>query len=758
MVREFGQTCWTTMEYDDEEEESIKPHCNRPSSNVRGIRGQRINTNRNYNQNRDDRNNYRSDSNYNDYSDPPRRQGEDEYQRRGRSNFNRIDDDDTQREYGYRSRGVRPRVGRGCNYIDYNDRYDQSSRGGGHQTQYNDDDDSVNNRYSRRDRRGGRGSQTDSYDAGHTFDNPRSYREGEYDPVSFRGRDRGSHHDSDHDYAGRRPYRGSAHNAASTRSSYERNDFDQLTDDFSTKCDTNEERSFKSKTYQNSNQTTVDNDLDNEPLREPVTYIPPEFDESERSLFSRGVRTGVNFDKYDCIKVNVTGGGKDCKPIDTFNDLNLIPTLLDNVNRCNYTRPTPIQRYALPLLLSKSDLMACAQTGSGKTAAFVLPILNHILKNDLYASVDSESRIRCCHPIALVIVPTRELVLQTFAECKKFSFNTRVRTTQIYGGVSVQYQLRQLGNGSEIVVGTTGRLLDVIRRGALRLDCCSILILDEADRMLDMGFEPDVTEILNVGKIIPTGHDRCTAMFSATFPFEVQQLAKNFLCNNYSFITVGVVGGACENVEQTVISVNKTDKRNKLKEILGTLGERKTLIFVEQKRFTDFLASDLNQSGFKTTSIHGDRMQQEREEALRDFVSGKMPYLVATSVAARGLDISGVENVINYDLPDSITEYVHRIGRTGRCGNTGKSISFYDDGDDRCNRLASSLVAILKGANQPVPDFLDNDYNVSSYAASELEDHHTQKDFRGNPEFDQTKTPEPVAYVHRQEYGDDCWD
>lgn len=432
----------------------------------------------------------------------------------------------------------------------------------------------------------------------------------------------------------------------------------------------------------------------------PSTYIPPPPPEDD-DMFSSCSKRGIHFDKYESIPVEVTGENPP-RHVSTFEACDLPETVLSNVKRAGYERPTPVQKYGIPIINNGRDMMACAQTGSGKTAAFVLPVLASLIRGGLESSSFSDEQ----YPQAIVIGPTRELVYQIYLEARKFSRSTIARAVVAYGGTSVGHQLRDLQKGCHILVATPGRLMDFIKRGKIKLDKLQYLILDEADRMLDMGFESEIRTLVN-SPGIPAKEDRHTLMFSATFPDEIQKLAHDFLKEDFLFLTVGRVGGACADVEQVVMQVDSSDKRDELLKLVEHVktSKQRTLVFVETKRNADFLACYLSQDAdFPCTSIHGDRLQQQREEALRDFKSGECPLMVATSVAARGLDIPDVQHVINYDLPKDIDEYVHRIGRTGRCGNLGKATSFYDDSND--SQLSSLLVKTLADANQVVPDWL----------------------------------------------------
>jgi len=305
-------------------------------------------------------------------------------------------------------------------------------------------------------------------------------------------------------------------------------------------------------------------------------------------------------------------------------------------------------------------------------------------------------------PQALVLTPTRELALQIYNEARKFAQGSTLKTVVSYGGTSTGYQSRKLQAGCNILVATPGRLGDYVDKGKVNYKNLEFLVLDEADRMLDMGFMPEIQKCID-NPDMPEKGKRQVLMFSATFPDDIQTAAQNFL-DDYLFLTVGQVGGACSDVEQ---HFQKHDKREKLEELLNEPDrdpKERTLIFVQTKKNTDFLATHLSQEGLPTTSIHGDRLQREREEALFDFRAGTRPILVATAVAARGLDIPKVAHVINYDMPDDVDEYVHRIGRSGRVGNVGKATSFFDA--EQNADVAGPLVAMPVTAGVAVPDWL----------------------------------------------------
>ncbi|XP_040855701.1 ATP-dependent RNA helicase DDX3X isoform X4 [Ochotona curzoniae] len=434
--------------------------------------------------------------------------------------------------------------------------------------------------------------------------------------------------------------------------------------------------------------------------------LPPS-ERLEQELFSGG-NTGINFEKYDDIPVEATGNN--CPPhIESFSDVEMGEIIMGNIELTRYTRPTPVQKHAIPIIKEKRDLMACAQTGSGKTAAFLLPILSQIYSDgpgEALRAMKENGRYgrRKQYPISLVLAPTRELAVQIYEEARKFSYRSRVRPCVVYGGADIGQQIRDLERGCHLLVATPGRLVDMMERGKIGLDFCKYLVLDEADRMLDMGFEPQIRRIVEQDTMPPKGV-RHTMMFSATFPKEIQMLARDFL-DEYIFLAVGRVGSTSENITQKVVWVEESDKRSFLLDLLNATGkESLTLVFVETKKGADSLENFLYHEGYACTSIHGDRSQRDREEALHQFRSGKSPILVATAVAARGLDISNVKHVINFDLPSDIEEYVHRIGRTGRVGNLGLATSFFNE---RNINITKDLLDLLVEAKQEVPSWLEN--------------------------------------------------
>ncbi|RYO79867.1 hypothetical protein DL762_007927 [Monosporascus cannonballus] len=449
-------------------------------------------------------------------------------------------------------------------------------------------------------------------------------------------------------------------------------------------------------------------------------HIPgPPNPRMERELFGlpddpSKQHTGINFEKYDDIPVEASGHDVP-EPVLSFSNPPLDDHLLRNIELAHYKVPTPVQKYSIPIVMGGRDLMACAQTGSGKTGGFLFPILSQAFLTGpspmpVGAAGGGYGRQRKAYPTSLILAPTRELVSQIYDEARKFAYRSWVRPCVVYGGADIGTQLRQIERGCDCLVATPGRLVDLIERGRISLQNIKYLVLDEADRMLDMGFEPQIRRIVE-GEDMPTVQNRQTLMFSATFPRDIQMLARDFL-KDYVFLSVGRVGSTSENITQKVEYVEDVDKRSVLLDILHTHGGGLTLIFVETKRMADSLSDFLINQNFPATSIHGDRTQRERERALEMFRNGRCPILVATAVAARGLDIPNVTHVINYDLPTDIDDYVHRIGRTGRAGNTGHSTAFFNRGN---RGVVRELIELLKEANQEVPAFLETIARESSF-------------------------------------------
>lgn len=433
----------------------------------------------------------------------------------------------------------------------------------------------------------------------------------------------------------------------------------------------------------------------------------PRNERLESELFS-ACQSGINFDKYEDIPVETTGNDAP-KSISTFEEANLGEIITFNIQLAHYTTPTPVQKSSIPIVKGKRDLMACAQTGSGKTAAFLVPILSRIFEEGPFehsGSIRPGTSRRKQFPIAIVLAPTRELASQIYDEARKFVYRSRIRPCVVYGGADVGTQMRDIDRGCHILVATPGRLVDMIQRGKIGLECVQFLCLDEADRMLDMGFEPQIREIVEKCDMPQTG-ERQTLMFSATFPKEIQMLARDFL-DNYIFLAVGRVGSTSENITQKVVWVEEHDKREFLLDLLNASGpDSLTLVFVETKRGADALEDFLVRcpDNYRVSSIHGDRHQREREQALAYFRSGQTPILVATAVAARGLDIPNVKHVINFDMPSDIEEYVHRIGRTGRVGHTGLATSFFND---KNRNISRDLIDTLSDSKQEIPSWLES--------------------------------------------------
>lgn len=356
----------------------------------------------------------------------------------------------------------------------------------------------------------------------------------------------------------------------------------------------------------------------------------------------------------------------------SFSTLGLAPELLRALTESGYTIPTPIQSQAIPVALAGGDVMAGAQTGTGKTAAFALPLLQKLLP--LANSSTSPAK----HPVrALILTPTRELAIQVEESVKAYAKHTQLRSLVVYGGTDIKTQTPPLKAGIEVLVATPGRLLDHIEQKTVQLNQVQMLVLDEADRMLDMGFMPDLKRIL---ALLPK--QRQNLMFSATFSNEIKKLADDFLTKP-QLIEVARSNATNDNVTQKVYQVAQSDKEALLVQLLKDADAKQVIIFTKTKITASRLSRSLTREGISADAIHGDKSQQERIKALDAFKAGTVMALVATDVAARGLDISELPMVINYEIPSAPEDYVHRIGRTGRAGASGVAISFVCEDEEK---------------------------------------------------------------------------
>jgi len=379
-------------------------------------------------------------------------------------------------------------------------------------------------------------------------------------------------------------------------------------------------------------------------------------------------------------------------PIQNFSEANFPDYVMNTIIKLGYESPTPIQAQGWPTALSGRDLVGIAKTGSGKTLAYILPAIVHINNQQRLSRDDG--------PIALVLAPTRELAQQIQQVANEFGHTSYIRNTCVFGGAPKGPQARDLERGVEIVIATPGRLIDFLQRGTTNLKRCTYLVLDEADRMLDMGFEPQIRKILE--QIRP---DRQTLMWSATWPKEVQKLANDFL-TDYVQINIGSLQpSANHNIHQIVDVCQETEKEQKLSMLLQEIGntmesDSKVIIFVETKKKVESITKTIGSYGWPALSIHGDKSQNERDYVLRSFrKGGQCSILVATDVAARGLDVDGIKYVINYDYPHSSEDYIHRIGRTGRSDTTGTSYAFFTPSN---YKHAKDLISVLQEAKQVI--------------------------------------------------------
>nr|WP_294997272.1 DEAD/DEAH box helicase [uncultured Sediminibacterium sp.] len=375
----------------------------------------------------------------------------------------------------------------------------------------------------------------------------------------------------------------------------------------------------------------------------------------------------------------------------TFDSLNLIEPILRALQTEGYTNPTPIQQQSIPVVLEGRDLLGCAQTGTGKTAAFAIPVLQL-----LFQQKNNTPGIK-----ALILTPTRELAIQIDESFAAYGRHTNIRHAVIFGGVSQLPQTQALKRGVDVLIATPGRLLDLMQQGYISLQQLQLFVLDEADRMLDMGFIHDVKKVIAK---IPA--KRQTLFFSATMPPEIAGLAGSIL-NNPVKVEVTPVSSTAEKIEQSVYFVEKQDKRALLQHLLQDKQIETVLVFTRTKHGADKVVKDLHKAGIGAAAIHGNKSQNARQRALTDFKSGNLRVLVATDIAARGIDVEQLSHVINYELPNVPETYVHRIGRTGRAGASGIAISFCDAEEKAYLKDIQKLIGI------PVPQVNDHPYVMS---------------------------------------------
>ena len=370
-----------------------------------------------------------------------------------------------------------------------------------------------------------------------------------------------------------------------------------------------------------------------------------------------------------------------------FAGLKLIQPLMRALQDEGYATPTPIQAKGIPVLLNGRDLIGVAQTGTGKTAAFVLPILQRLTANAVRPAPKS---VR-----ALVLAPTRELAGQIDDSITAYGRHLKIRHAVVFGGVPIQRQIGRLAQGLEILVATPGRLLDLVRRNCVRLDAVEVFVLDEADRMLDMGFIPDVKRL---AALLPKRHQ--TAMFSATMPPSIAALTASLLTDP-TRVEVAPSASTADRVDQRVMFVGKAEKRRALYDLVTGDAVERVLVFTRTKHGANKVVRQLDQDGVRANAIHGNKSQSARQKALAEFRSGHTPVLVATDIASRGIDVDGVTHVINFELPNEPESYVHRIGRTARAGAAGVAISLVDAAERSVLRDIERIIRMKLTVQQP---------------------------------------------------------
>lgn len=385
----------------------------------------------------------------------------------------------------------------------------------------------------------------------------------------------------------------------------------------------------------------------------------------------------------------------------SFDSLKLSPPLLKAISEQGYSKPSPIQAQAIPAVLEGKDVMAAAQTGTGKTAGFVLPILQRL---------SAGQKVKPNQARTLIITPTRELAAQVHDSVSTYGKHLPLRSTVVFGGVKINPQMMRLRKGVDVLVATPGRLIDLHNQNAVRFDQLEVLVLDEADRMLDMGFLPDIRKILNM---LPK--NRQNLMFSATFSNEIRTLAKGIV-NNPVEISVSPPNTTVDTVEHWICPVDKKRKSALLIELINEKQWLQVLVFTRTKHGANRLTKQLEQRGIKAAAIHGNKSQGARTRALADFKNDKLQVLVATDIAARGIDINQLPQVVNFDLPNVPEDYVHRIGRTGRAGQLGQAISLVSA--DEIKQLTDIERLLKKALERKVIDGFEPDHDLPSSPTS----------------------------------------
>ncbi|MGE5456665.1 MAG: DEAD/DEAH box helicase [Ignavibacteriales bacterium] len=400
----------------------------------------------------------------------------------------------------------------------------------------------------------------------------------------------------------------------------------------------------------------------------------------------------------------------------TFKDLGLITPLLEAIEKQNYKMPSPIQEQSIPHILKGRDVLGCAQTGTGKTAAFALPILQNLIKDNI--DNNKQKTIK-----ALILTPTRELAMQIRDNFRTYGADTNIKCSVIFGGVNQASQIELLKKGVDVLVATPGRLLDLINQKYVKLDHLKTLVLDEADTMLDMGFIKDVKKIISF-----TPNTKQTLLFSATMSKEVINLSEDLLVNHVE-VKIASQNVTADKINQSVYFVDKVNKPKLLLEILNDVNIKSVLIFSRTKHGANKLAETLEKNGIMTGVLHGNKSQTARVTALSNFKNGQCKILIATDIAARGIDINELSHVINYEIPEHAEVYVHRIGRTARAGFSGIAISLCDINEK------SSLKDIEKLINQAVPVVDNHNYLMQDFTLTPKKSSNNRHNSKNNNHF-----------------------